>query len=94
MHSNFSGSPIISPLWWIDPSDKSALTVDSEFLIGETVLVAPVLEKGGRKRDIYLPQGQWRDEINGGMESGQQWLKDYKVKLDQIPVFTLTTTLT
>ncbi|XP_077986184.1 myogenesis-regulating glycosidase-like [Glandiceps talaboti] len=84
-----SGAPILRPLWWVAPNDEAALTIDSEFLIGDDFLVAPILDKGARKRDIYLPRGQWKDELgNLGNVNGGQWLYDYKIDLDQIATFT------
>ena len=38
--------------------DDEALTVEDEFLLGDSLLVAPVLEEGATKRDVYLPQGR------------------------------------
>ena len=38
--------------------DDEALTVEDEFLLGDSLLVAPVLEEGSTKRDVYLPQGR------------------------------------
>ncbi len=40
------------------PLDPDAQTVDSEFLVGNDLLVAPVLEKGAMARDVYLPPGR------------------------------------
>ena len=45
-------------MWWLDPMDDEALTVEDEFLLGDSLLVAPVLEEGATKRDVYLPQGR------------------------------------
>ena len=41
-----TGLGINRPIWWIDPTDETALGIDSEFLLGDTILVAPVVEKG------------------------------------------------
>lgn len=42
---------------------KSAKTVLlSEYLLGEKILVAPVLTEGAVSRDIYLPSGTWYEE--------------------------------
>ena len=38
--------------------DSEALSVEDEFLLGDSLLVAPVLEEGAIKRDIYLPRGR------------------------------------
>ena len=46
-------------MWWLDPMDGEALTVEDEFLLGDFLLVAPVLEEGAIKRDVYLPRGRW-----------------------------------
>jgi alpha-glucosidase (family GH31 glycosyl hydrolase) len=51
------GSPLIRPLWWIDNSDQIALTVDDEFLVGNEILVAPILTENSYQRNIYLPKG-------------------------------------
>ena len=53
-----SGSPIVRPLWWLAPGDEVALGVDDEFLLGDGVLVAPVLERGATSRRVYLPHGR------------------------------------
>ena len=38
--------------------DDVALSVEDQFLLGDSLLVAPVLEEGAIKRDIYLPRGR------------------------------------
>ncbi|PSN45174.1 hypothetical protein C0J52_03943, partial [Blattella germanica] len=83
------GSPINPPIWWIDPADDVALQIDSEFLLGDDLLVAPILEEGARARDIYLPEGTWRDELDPTlMHMGKQWLRNYTVEIDQLAYFT------
>ncbi|XP_055863828.1 myogenesis-regulating glycosidase-like isoform X3 [Biomphalaria glabrata] len=83
-----TGEPIIRPLWWIAPQDEDALPIDTEFLLGNNLLVAPVLEWGARSRDIYLPSGQWRDENTGEIVQGGVWLLNYAVPLEVLPYFT------
>jgi len=86
---------MIRPLWWMAPTDKVALSCDSQFLLGDTLLVAPVLHAGARSRDVYLPgepTACWRDFfardpsttpiLNGGT-----WIRNMTVELDQIAVF-------
>nr|CAD7456726.1 unnamed protein product [Timema tahoe] len=85
------GSPLNPPIWWVDPENAVAQTVDDEFLLGEDILVAPVLEEGATSRDIYLPQGLWRDNMHPDRDpiQGRTWLRDYPVALDQLPFFTM-----
>ena len=73
---------------WMAPEDENALTVDSEFLVGDDILVAPVLEKGAMSRDIYLPTGRWHSQIRPEVLEGRMWHKGYPVKLDELQWFT------
>lgn len=82
-----TGAPIIRPLWWIAPLDEVALTIDSEFLLGDDILVAPVLERGAVSRDVYLPGGQWKDQLRGDIKQGG-WYRNYMAKLHELPYFT------
>jgi myogenesis-regulating glycosidase len=41
-----SGEPVNPPIWWIAPQDKIAQTVSDEFMLGDKILVAPVIEQG------------------------------------------------
>ena len=41
-----TGSPLARPLWWHWPADPLAHGASGQWLLGEGVLVSPVLEKG------------------------------------------------
>ena len=81
------GSPINRPIWWLDPQDEEALGVDDEFLLGDNILVAPVMEEGCIQRDIYLPSGDWQDQNSPGVVSGPVWIRDYDAPLFVLPYF-------
>ncbi|KAL3860164.1 hypothetical protein ACJMK2_010322 [Sinanodonta woodiana] len=82
-----TGAPIIRPLWWIDPDDKEAQVIDDEYLIGGFMLVAPVVREGKTVRDIYLPHGQWKDNLRNVTHHGNLWLRSYIVQLKEIATF-------
>jgi myogenesis-regulating glycosidase len=82
-----SGAPIIRPLWWLAPPDEKFLLCDDQFLLGNDILVAPVLYPNVRKRDILLPPGQWRDHWNGQIFEGDTTLSDYPSPLHILPLF-------
>ncbi|CAG9116664.1 unnamed protein product [Plutella xylostella] len=83
------GTPVNPPIWWLDPTDEEALAVWDEFLLGETILAAPVLVEGAVSRDVYLPAGSWRDGNSGATVQGPTWLRDYPAPLDTLPYFIL-----
>ena len=54
------GHPIARGLPLQFPRDAEAATVDDQFMLGDEILVAPMLGPGGR-RSVYLPMGLWTD---------------------------------
>jgi glycosyl hydrolase family 31 len=55
------GRPSIRPLFLAEPSDPAAWSAADEWLIGDTLLVAPVLDEGATRRSVRLPAGEWED---------------------------------
>ena len=51
--------PLIRPVWWHDPHSDKAHTCNDEFFVGNSVLVAPILLKGTKYREVYIPPGMW-----------------------------------
>ncbi|XP_033107539.1 myogenesis-regulating glycosidase-like [Anneissia japonica] len=82
-----TGHPIIRPLWWIAPKDPNCHQLDSEFLIGDSFLVAPILEFKARDRDIYLPAGLWKDTSTTNKYPGGKWIEHFSVPLDHVATF-------
>ena len=68
------GSPVARPIFWNTLTDSAALATENEYLLGDHVLVAPVLDSGARSRAVYLPAGQWYrmgsgEKFEGGRSS-------------------------
>lgn len=63
------------------------LNLIAEYLLGETLLVAPVIQEGATRRDIYLPKGIWLDINRGAIINGPKWLRNYPAPLDTLPYF-------
>ena len=51
--------PMMRPLVYEWPRDKAARQVEDEFLLGDAILVAPLLEENQTAREVYLPEGEW-----------------------------------
>lgn len=58
-----------------------------EYLLGEEILVAPVIEEGAVSRDIYLPKGLWKDASDNVTYIGPGWIRNYDAPLDKLPYF-------
>jgi len=56
-----SGAPIIRPLYYHYPLDEQACDTETAFLIGDTLLSAPITAPGETSSDVYLPTGPWFD---------------------------------
>jgi alpha-glucosidase (family GH31 glycosyl hydrolase) len=85
--STRTGAPIIRPIFWLDVNSETALTCDDEFLLGNDILVAPVLFPDMCTRDIYLPPGVWQDHWTKEIYAGVTLIIDYPAPLDVLPFF-------
>ena len=59
-----TGVPLLRPVALEFPDDPGARHIDSEYLLGPDLLVAPVLEPGGRV-DVYVPEGALDRPLHG-----------------------------
>lgn len=71
-----SGKPLMAPLYYYYPSDTTAVRVQDQYLWGEQVLVAPVLQKGATTRRYYLPAGAWYYARKQQRLEGGRWYTD------------------
>lgn len=67
-------------------NDPEVWNLNGEFLVGENLLVAPVLEQGETKKIVYLPEGTWYDyETKKPYQGRQYYMVD--APLDTCPMF-------
>lgn len=79
------GTPPFRALVVDYPSDKQVWKIDNQYMVGEELMVAPVVA-GESSRTIYLPQGEWVDFWTSKTYSGGQ-TTTMKVPLMVIPLF-------
>ncbi|MET7717573.1 glycoside hydrolase family 31 protein [Streptomyces sp. NPDC005407] len=83
--ARLTGAPYVRPLWWSSPEDRVLRDCEDAFLLGDALLVAPVLESGTDRRAVRLPRGRWYDTATGQAYDGPgQVLVD--APLSRIPV--------
>jgi alpha-glucosidase len=81
-----TGAPLMRPLAYHFPRDEQACCVSDAFLIGDTLLCAPVYEAGADSRQVYLPAGTWFDYWTDQVYQGPQ-THQIAVPLDHWPLF-------
>ncbi len=59
--ANTVGATVARALWMNFPADTTALSISSQFMLGNAILVSPVLTQGANSVDAYFPQGLWYD---------------------------------
>ncbi len=79
------GLPMMRPLFMDFPEDRTAWTVDDQYLFGEQMLVAPLFSSE-RRRSVYVPAGTWYDLFSGQAVSGGCW---HQLEAGEIPIIAL-----
>lgn len=83
-----TGMPLMRHLFLYDPADANVLDIEDEYMLGDALLVAPVLDASD-ERDIYLPQGTWQNIFTGEEFEGGQTLNAVHLPLEAVAVFRL-----
>ncbi|MEU9988119.1 TIM-barrel domain-containing protein [Streptomyces sp. NPDC048045] len=80
-----TGAPYVRPVWWGSPEDRALRDCEDAFLLGDCLLVAPVMDPGADRRAVQLPRGRWYDTVTEQVYEGPaQVLVD--APLSRIPV--------
>lgn len=80
-----TGLPVMRPLVLEFQDDPAVFDLATEYLLGESLLIAPVFSPTDEAR-IYLPEGEWIDFWNGQRYDGQRTI-ERNVPLDEMPIF-------
>ena len=80
------GMPVARPLFLADLGDENLRSIDDAFMLGDAVLVAPVVEPGVTQRDVYLPRGVWYEYHTGKLIDGSRTVTA-DAPLERIPVY-------
>jgi alpha-D-xyloside xylohydrolase len=64
LESTRTGLPVMRPMALAFPDDRGAAHVDTQYLLGDDLLVAPVFSADGTV-EVYLPAGRWTNWFTG-----------------------------
>ncbi|HAK47466.1 MAG TPA: alpha-xylosidase [Spirochaeta sp.] len=81
-----SGMPVLRAMLLHHPEDPTCWNIDDQYYIGDSILVCPVMNDEG-KRNVYLPEGCWRDFWTGSKIKGGCWLMNIESAIERLPVY-------
>lgn len=81
-----TGMPIMRPLWLMFPDDPEAVIQEQQWMLGPSVLVAPVYEPGVIEHRVYFPDGCWRHPETDTVHQGPGY-KDVAAPLGFLPYY-------
>jgi alpha-glucosidase (family GH31 glycosyl hydrolase) len=84
--SSASGEPLVRALEYMYPHQGYA-DIKDQFLLGDSILVAPALESGKRHRTVIFPRGSWQGD-DGSAVSGP-CTREIEVPLARLPWYRL-----
>ena len=67
------GLPMLRAMLLEFPGDPACETLDRQYMLGDSLLVAPVFSPDGQV-DFYLPAGRWTSLLDGQVVEGPRWL--------------------
>ncbi len=80
-----TGAPCVRPVWWQHARDRALRGCEDAFLLGDALLVVPVLAPGVRRRRVRVPRGRWHDPATGELFDGPREV-EVDAPLSRIPV--------
>jgi len=59
--SSKTGEPIVRPMAYVFPH-QGYDAIDEQFMLGDSILVAPVIQRNAKIKEVFLPKGKWLDD--------------------------------
>ena len=81
-----TGVPPVRPLGFAYPNDVESHDIYDEFMLGEGLLVAPIITENCFEREVYLPAGTWTELLTGKSFVGGRSVTA-AASLGEIPVY-------
>jgi alpha-glucosidase (family GH31 glycosyl hydrolase) len=81
-----NGTPIMRALVLEYQDDERVYNITDQYLLGNSIMVCPVTQKGAATRVVYLPKGKWTDYWTGKVYEGRKYL-NVVTPLDKMPIF-------
>ena len=84
-HSSITGEPLMRSMAYAFPGDAAAAEYEFQYMLGNSLMVAPVTDARKMTIEVYLPDGVWYDFFSG--KEYQGGMHHIECSLEEIPVF-------
>ncbi|MCW3792293.1 alpha-xylosidase [Paenibacillus sp. LS1] len=75
VESTVKGIPMMRAMLLDFPDDPTTYSLDTQYMFGDSILVAPIFNKEGDVR-YYLPEGTWTNYLTGAKVQGGRWISE------------------
>lgn len=86
VEANRTGLPVMRPLFMEYSTDKNTFNLSDQFMLGDNVIIAPILVPNSKYRVVYLPEGEWYDYWTDNLLEGNKHVL-VEAPLDTLPIF-------
>lgn len=90
------GYPVMRPMFFDYPDDEICYALGEQYMFGDDILFAPIVNRGQTEKQVYLPEGEWiltktKERYNSGWHTVNAEINEYiafvKSNSDIINVF-------
>lgn len=96
MKAALTGDMFIKPVAFLYPEDEVLREIEDQLIIGDSIMIAPIVEEGSVMRKVYLPENMTMVKYDGKRfacsEASEGWL-EIEVQLHEVVFFILKSKL-
>jgi alpha-glucosidase len=76
----------MKPLFLYDQTDEKTYNINDQFMVGDNIMLCPIVDQGKTSRIVYLPKGKWVNYFtNKVYNGGKNYM--FEVPLDETLMF-------
>jgi alpha-glucosidase len=81
-----NGVPLMRPLLMEYPNDENVTNLTDQFMVGDNVIIAPIMKPDTYHRVVYLPEGNWVNYWTGEVLPGGQHMMIH-ADIETLPIY-------
>ncbi|OQR91984.1 hypothetical protein ACHHYP_04157 [Achlya hypogyna] len=93
-HAAVDGTTVARSLYFEFPNDAATVAIETQYLLGNAIMVAPVLEEHATTVNVYFPNATWFDLWTGAVVASARTTRTFPAPLDTVHMFIKGGTIT